>query len=261
MMKKMTFGAVLALFSLASGTAWAVELPQPVIPLFNETLMTNYAGIDWVGNPGIEAPGTNKSVEVIPLSDPAKVRSRVNFKLRVKDPANNASLGAFDAYVDTRPYPNPDTVAGTSYYCEDGGQVRSADPTGEPFPCDYDLNAGIANSGVARYLVMSLAAYAYYVNSTDGYVDIGRANVFVWDPATRAELWHKSWPVKYNNWEIVDGLSAVGDFLGSDGNDEARIAYWREGADNAVVMKYTYFDIVTGQEIPNSKQTFIVPSP
>ena len=151
MMNKAHFHTLLVAFSLAPVMALAVESPQPVIPLFNEDLMTNYAGIDWIGNAGIEAPGINEKLVILPVSDPTKVKSQVRLKLRAKSSSDNSTLGTFRFFVDTKAYPNPDTAIGTSYYCEDYGVVRGANPTIEWFPCDYDINFGVANSGATRY--------------------------------------------------------------------------------------------------------------
>ena len=242
------------------GIASAVEPTQPIIPLFNEYLMTNTAGLDISEHAGIEAPGANESLDIIPGPSAGQVKSRLNFILKVKG-SDNTNLGSFRPSVATMPYPDPSTAVGTSYSCEDDGVFRGANPNSEPFPCDYDVNVGIANFGATRYLVTSLALYAAYQNSTEGYVDISRAAVFVWDPVTHAESWHKAWAVTSGGWELVDGLCAVGDFLDSDGADEVRIAYSRDGANGKVVMKYDYYDISTGNEVPNSQQIFSVPSP
>jgi hypothetical protein len=259
MMNKAHFHTLLVAFSLAPGMALAVELPQPVIPLFNSDLMTNYAGIDWVENAGLEAPGINEKLVIRPVSGSTNVKSRVKLKLRAKSSSNNSTLGTFDFFVETKSYPNPDTSTGTSYYCEDDGYIRSAYPVSEWFPCDYDINFGVANSGATRYLVASAAVYVWYYNATDGDVDIGKASVIVWDLAGGARLWVKNWNVLVNDWELEDGLSAVGDFLASHSGDEVRIAYWRQRTNNRVEMKYTYFDIATGDWIKEDK--FIVPSP
>lgn len=258
-MKKAHFHTLLVAFSLAPGMALAVEPPQPIIPLFNSDLMTNYAGIDWIGNAGLEAPGINEKLVIRSVSDPTKVRSRVKLKLRTKSSSDNSTLGTFNFYVETKPYPDPDAAFSTSYYCEDYGYIRSAYPTSEWFPCDYDINFGVANSGAKRYLVASAAVYVWYHNAADGNVDIGRASVTVWDLALGTPPWRKSWPVLSGKWELVDGLSAVGDFLASHSGDEIRIAYWQQKSANQVEMQYKYYRIANGKWIKTDR--FIVPSP
>ncbi len=259
MMNKALFHTLLMAFSLLPGVALAVEAPQPVIPLFNSDLMANFAGIDLIENAGIEALAINDKLVILDVSDPTKVKSRMKLNLRAKSSSNNSTLGTFSFYVDTRWYPNPDTAIGTSYYCEDDGYIRSAYPTSEEFPCDFDFNFGVANSGATRYLVASAAVYASYYNATAGEFDIGSARVWVWDLTSGTPPWRKTWNVRAGDWELEDGLSAVGDFLISDSGDEVRIAYWRQKSNNRVEMKYTYYDIATGNLIKEDR--FIVPSP
>jgi len=259
MMNKAIFRAVVVVYSFASGIAAAVEPPEPVIQLFNEYLMTDVAGIDFAPDPGIGAIGSNERLKIIDAADPTKVLSRVKFNLRVNSSVGNTTLGTFNSYVDTRAYPDPDTAVSTSYFCADGGEVRAAAPNVEWFPCDYDINAGIANKGTTRYFVMSHAVYAWYVNSTDGEVDIGVAAVTVWDLESGTQAWRKTWNVTAGIWGLEDGTSAVGDFLSSNSGDEVRIAYWREQNNGKVEMKYTYYDIATGAEIKTDK--FKVPVP
>jgi len=247
---------------LCSGVAGGVERPEPVIPVFNEDLMTNLAGIDLSTNAGIEAVGGNQSLVILDLANPSLVKSRLKFQLRARSSANNALLLNLNLFVDTRPYPDPESAVGTSYFCEDDGSIRGVDPTSEFFPCDYDVNIGIANAGATRYLVTSLGVYSWYENIAAGSVDIGQASVWVWDPATGAELWHDTWVSTRGEWELdAYGLSAVGDFLNADGVDELRVAYSRELNNNRLQMEYRYYDIATGNEISASEQTFVVPSP
>lgn len=96
----------------------------------------------------------------LPASNPDKAKSRLKLKLKVKKSNNNSSLGSYVPYVDTRSYPDPYTAVSTSYYCEEDGNVFSVGPTSEGFPCDFEANLGIANSGQSRYLVTSLALFA-----------------------------------------------------------------------------------------------------
>lgn len=195
----------------------------------------------------------------LPASNPDKAKSRLKLKLKVKKSNNNSSLGSYVPYVDTRSYPDPYTAVSTSYYCEEDGNVFSVGPTSEGFPCDFEANLGIANSGQSRYLVTSLALFAWFENEANGTVDIGQASVTIWDPVSHAKIWRKVWRNTDGDWELEDNLSAVGDYLSSDGNDEVRIVYSRELPNHGAEMKYTYYDIATGNFI--KEHTFTVSGP
>ena len=259
MKKNAILKAIVLLGGLWSFSALAVESPKPVIPLFNEYLATNVAGIDLQTDAGIEAIGGNDSVEVLSTSDPDKLKSRLHFKLKAKDSADNSDAGVFDAFVDTLAYPDPDTAVNTNYACEDDGYIVGVDPTLDDYPCDYDVNAGIANDGATRYFVIGLGVYAWYQNAADGQVDIGRVSVTVLNPGSGDTEWRGVWYVTDQNWSLEAGLSAVGDFLYDDGTDEVRIVYSRDLPDGRVEMKYSYFEIATGDPIDEQRFKIGVP--
>ena len=252
MKKNAIFKAIVLFGGLWSFSALAVESPKPVIPLFNEYLATNVAGIDLQPDAGIEAIGGNDSVEVLSVNNPDRVKSRLHFALKAKDALDNSNAGTFKAYVDTKTYPDPDTAVNTDYACEDDGYVVGVDPTIDDYPCDYDVNAGIANDGATRYLVIGLAVYAWYANSTDGQVDVSRASVTGVNLIT-GDKWHNDWNVTNGDWSLESGLSAVGDFLYSDGTDEVRVVYSRELMNGTVEMKYLYYEISTGIQIGDAR--------
>ena len=79
------------------------------------------------------------------------------------------------------------------------------------------------------------------------------------DPATSTKLWRKVFKSTSGDWELEDNLSAVGDFLNGNGKDEVRIVYSRELPNNAAEMKYSYYNIATGNLIKEKK--FNVGSP
>ena len=261
MTNKTLLQAALILLSLVSRTAFAVEAPKPVITLFNTiNIQVFAAGIDISSKSGIEALGfaevTNSN---LPVTNPDKRKSRTKFKIKVKRSTNNSNLGSFVAYVDTKSYPDPYTAVDTQYYCEVEGEVFNVDPKIEDFPCDFELNLGIANSGTTRYLVMSLAVFAWYQNVAEGTVDIGQASVTIFDPESYTKLWRKTWKNTAGDWDLEDNQSAVGDYLNADGIDEVRIVYSRGLPNNAAEMKFTYYDIATGSKIKERK--FTVASP
>ena len=253
MNKHMILKAIMLLGGLTSFSALAVESPKPVIPLFNEYLMTNVAGIDLGAPTGIEAVGGNDSVEVTTTADPSRLKSTLNFKLRLKESFDNSPAGVFDAHVTTGTYPDPDTAVNTNYACEDDGWIVGVDPSIDDFPCDYDVNIGIANAGATRYLVIGLAVYVYYSNVADGDVDISNGAVTVVN-LSNGNKWRAAWPVADGNWSLEDGLSAVGDFLYDDGTDEVRIVYSRDRLDGKVEMKYLYYEIATGDQIGSARK-------
>ena len=258
MTNKSLLQLIFSMFLLTFGLAWAVEAPKPVIPLFDELLMTDVSGIDITTDAGIEAPGGNDRFTV--RTDPAdatRVISRLRFKLVARSSADNSLLETFIPTLDTRSYPDPNTAAGTTYFCDDDGFFRVADPTSEDFPCDHDVNIGVANSGATRYLVTALALYVAYANAADGLVNLSRATVYVWNPVNGNQLWRRNFNVTSGPWELVPALSAVGDFLDGDGVDEVRIAYQRDLSNNRIQMRYTYYAIANGNEIKEDK--FIVP--
>ena len=246
--------AIILFGGLSSFSALAVESPKPVIPLFNEYLATNVAGIDMPGSTNIEAVGVNQRLVIRTFADPTVVRSRMKIRLEVQDPDSVVAPQIFEAYVDTKPYPNPDTAVGTNYACEDDGYVVGVDPKAEDYPCDYDLNVGIANDGATQYGVISLAVYSWYANSTDGQVDISRGSVTVFNLTSGGDPCRGEWDVTDGVWTLEDGLSAVGDYLGNDGTDEIRIVYSRVRDNGKVEMKYTYYDISTCGQIGDVQQ-------
>ena len=252
--------AVLAL-TLASGTALAVERPQRVITLFNTTnIQVFIAGIDITTHTGMEAIGvTDLITSNLPVSNPNKRKSLLEVRLKVMRASNGSYLGSVVPYVGTKSYPDPITSPNTGYYCEEDGGVINVDPTQEGFPCDFEGNFGIANSGSTRYLVAGLAMFAWYEDETDGTVDIGQASVTVFDPASFSKIWRKTWKNEDGDWELEDNLSAVGDFRSDDGDDEVRIVYSRDLPNHEVEMKYTYYDIATGDKI--KQHTFKVAAP
>ena len=232
------------------GIASAVEPSKPTIVLFNQNIQTFVAGFDLHPGGGIEAIGlTEVTQSNLPVANPDRARSRLKIRVRFKHPGNNSDAGTFRPWVDTKTYPNPYTQQATSYYCEENGNVYSVDPQQEGFPCDFEANIGIANSGQNRYLVVSLAMFAWYQNQEEGSVDIGQGAVTVYDPASGDEIWRKQWKTTTGDWELEDNLSAVGDYLNDDGNDEVRIVYSRGLPNNAAEMKYQYFDIASGNKI------------
>jgi hypothetical protein len=251
---------ILISFLLATFSAVAVEAPKPVITLFNDNIQVFISGLDIAGGGGIEALGVTEVINSnLPVSDPDKRKSRLKVRLKVKNSVNNAARGQYVAYVDTKSYPDPGTAVGTTYWCEEDGVVLNVDPGSEGFPCDFQLNIGIANSGATRYLVMGLALYSWYDNAAEGTVDIGRASVTVWDPATKAKLWRKVFNNTSGDWELEDNLSAVGDFQNADGIDEVRIVYSRGLPNNEAEMKYTYYDIATGSKMNEHRFTIVAP--
>lgn len=81
----------------------------------------------------------------------------------------------------------------------------------------------------------------------------------MYDPVSYAKLWRKVFKSTSSDWELEDNLSAVGDFLNDDGKDEVRIVYSRELPNHAAEMKYTYYNIKTGNQV--KEKTFNVASP
>ena len=251
--------AIILFGGLSSFSALAVESPKPVIPLFNEYLATNVAGIDATSDTGIEAVAVNQLIKPHITSNPNKLQSLVKVKLRAQNTATHTLAAAYIASVQTKRYPDPDTAVNTNYACEDDGYIVAVDPTSEDYPCDYDLNVGIANVGATRYAVMGLAVYAWYSNIADGEVDISRASVTVRNPDNGHFVCRGEWDVQDHNWYLEDALSAVGDFLSGDGVDEIRIVYSQELVDGTVEMKYTYYDITTCN--PIDEDTFSIGVP
>ncbi len=255
-MSNNSFNAGLLIILLwAAHPASAVEPPSAVIPLFNEDQQVELSGIDISAtNPGIETVGASDGFQVSPYPpDPVRLRSRLRLRIQINRSSDNMSHASILPFVFTRPYPDPATATNTSYFCEDDGAERFADPENEPYPCDFDVNVGIATAGQQRFLVASLATYAGYENQTTGFVDIGAASVEAFDPETGQSLWRRIFNVFSGVWQLEDALSAVGDFLNGDGNDELRVVFARELSSGSIEWRYLYYNIVNGNFIKEDR--------
>ena len=244
------------LIALLVGTpaAVAVEPRDAVIPLFNEFQQVQLSGIDAsANNAGIEAVGGSEGFQVSAYPpDPTRLRTRLRQRLEVRRSSDNVSLYSILPFVFTRPYPDP-TNTNTEYFCEDDGFFRGVDPENEEYPCDYDLNVGIATAGQQRYLIASIAVYAGYENQTLGEVNIGAASVEAYDPETGQSLWRRIFNAFSGVWELEPSLSAVGDFLNGDGNDEMRVVFVRELNSGAIEWRYIYYNITNGNFIKEDR--------
>lgn len=237
---------VLCLLTTATS---AVERPEPVIILFDDDVgLADLAGVDISTTAGIETIYATETITI--RNDPTDGTRRISrqwLRLRVQDEQTNTFIDDFIVFSDTGSYPDPATAVSTTYYCYDGIWEDSyiVNPQIDDFPCEYELGFGIANSNAARYLVTSMATLAAYSNASDGFVDISLAEVQVWNPTTGVRIWRRAWPVQGSVWELDEGLSAVGDFLNSDGVDEVRIVDVRDRG-GSIEARYRYYSIVDG---------------
>lgn len=119
----------------------------------------------------------------------------------------------------------------------------------DELPQVFNIGAGIANHGAARYLVLGSAVRGNYINNLDGGVDFSRFNVAVYDTAG-ARVFSKTFgPVDVGGYELAWELASVGDYLPNGaGVDEIRLVYM-SGGDASFRIKYTYYDIETGRLI------------
>ena len=169
---------------------------------------------------GLEIWGANRKRGISAPDAANKVAATDYFRLVAKS-ANGATSvftsGTSAAAISLK-YPNPLNAqfqcagahptfytATSSWYlgcpspggnCPPGQKCFDPATIGNNFPSGRGPSfGGIANSGTNRVLVIGSDMQGSYSNNVDGNIDLGQYSVAVYNLATGALLWTKSWPV------------------------------------------------------------------
>ena len=219
------------------------------------------SGIDFFpAEPGIEMLGLNDSLSTSSPNGSGNVKTIGKALFVVRNADSGTVVAEYMATTESGLYPDPSGSAGasTTYLC--GFELLPVDPTQDEFPCEELFGFGAANVGSTRLFIVGNSFTGFYSNPTDGFVDVSRFRVQAFNLRNGNLRWSKTYRlVDSAGWEIEPTLSAVGDFLNDDGDDEVRIVQTRERPNGNHEFHYRYFDAKFGALIKST--TFAVPRP
>ncbi len=255
-MKRFSSIIILIVMCMCSQGAFAVEEPSGAFGLWE--FIPDYTGFSRVVNgidydtstAGLEFISPVMSIYEVPQSATHVVGvERFQFNIYTSD-ATTLLLNYDIADSLSRPYPDPNNPMWqpggnhpTDYYDMDGDEV---DPLNDDYPDSGLVGLGVAQFRDSRILVFGRVLGGAYSNSLEGWQNITRCSLFAFDMQSGNKLWEKYIDeVNTGNWRVDYVLSACGDFLNNDLNDEIRIVRVKEQG----MLRYTYvefYDVYSG---------------